>query len=145
MDVLVWSGEHTEPTNTPTSLFPRLGACPWMSACLNCSRDPSQARGHPQSAGLALVAWIPALSDFLDFGISSPSWTYPAFSFFSDLGLGLLTHITVVTTPSTLGNSEPWTQLSFRFRTLTTVISNSSHSSTCLCLSPNHSFGPSLP
>lgn len=110
---------------------PRLGAHPWMPACLHCSRvDPSQARGHhPIYSGLALVAWIPAFSDFPDFGVSLPCWTYPsflhlpAFTFFSDLGFGLLTYSRVSTTPSTLGNSEPWILFSFRSRTL--LISNS--------------------
>ena len=66
-DVSVWSGQHTEPTNTPTPLSLRLGACPWMPACPHCSRDPSQARGHhpvcwPCSCGLDLCLWwLPGL------------------------------------------------------------------------------------
>ena len=79
------------------AFVPRLGAHLWMPACPHHSRGPSQARGH-QSSGLALVVWVPAFGDFLDFGVS---WAYPSFlhlpaiTFFSDLGLGLLMHLIV--------------------------------------------------
>lgn len=79
------------------AFVPRLGAHLWMPACPHHSRGPSQARGH-QSAGLALVVWIPAFGDFLDLGVSwaHPSFLHlPAITFFSDLGLGLLKRMTV--------------------------------------------------
>lgn len=52
----------------PHAFVLRLGVHPWMPACPRYSRGPSQTRGH-QSAGLTLVAWIPAFGDFLDFGV----------------------------------------------------------------------------
>lgn len=128
---VVWTAHRAHPTNTPMPSSPKLGAHPWTPACLPCSRvDPSQARGRcPVCSGLALVACISAFSDFPDFRVSLPCWTYPsflhlpAFTFFSDLGFGLLTCSRVSTTPSTLSNSEP--QILFSFRSKTLLISNS--------------------
>lgn len=88
----------TQSPPTPPSLCPRLGAYPWMPACLPTPQQKFKpGQGH-QSAGLALVVWIPALDDFLDFGIR---WAYASFlnlsviTFFYDLGLGLLMCISV--------------------------------------------------
>lgn len=92
-------------------------------------RGSGQARGHRPS----LLAWIPVSGDSLDFGVCLLCWPtmfqvpHPNFAllFFSDFGLGILTHITVATPHSALESSVS------DFRS-----GHSSPSSVCLCLSP---------
>lgn len=93
---VVWTAHRVH--QHPPSLCPHLGAYPWMPACLPTPQQKFKpGQGH-QSAGLALVVWIPALGDFLDFGVR---WAYASFlnlsaiTFFCDLGLGLLMCINV--------------------------------------------------
>lgn len=116
--------DSTQSPPTPPRLCPSgwehvLGCLPALTA----AEIQARPEATTQSAGLALVAWIFAFGGFPDFGISMPCWAHTSFPYlpaclcFSDLGLGLLMHITVLTTPSTLGNSESWTLLSFRSRT----------------------------
>lgn len=141
----VWSGQRTEPTITPKPF-------PWLEAYLGCfpayTAAESQARPEATtpSAGLVLVAWILAFSDFLDFGVSLPL-DLPIFPETPCIHILLRPWTWSFNTQqsvyhsSTLGNSEPWILLSFRSRMLTLLISNSLLTpGTCLCSCLSSSF-----